>query len=39
MDETMTLIFTGVGGLLALLCAYGAFKMDRKLFLSGYFFE
>ena len=35
MDETMTLIFTGVGGLLALLSAYGAFKMDRKLFLSG----
>jgi len=31
----MTLIFTGVGGLLALLSAYGAFKMDRKLFLSG----
>ena len=35
MDETMTLIFTGVGGLLALLSVYGAFKMDRKLFLSG----
>ena len=35
MDDTMTLIFTGVGGLLALLSAYGAFKMDRKLFLSG----
>ena len=35
MDETMTLIFTGVGGILVLLSVYGAFKMDRKLFLSG----
>ncbi|MGZ3757788.1 MAG: hypothetical protein ACXVAY_20185 [Mucilaginibacter sp.] len=35
MDKTAELIFTIIGGALTLLTVYGAFKADRKLFLSG----
>lgn len=35
MNPTVELIFTIVGGALVLLTVYGAFKLDRKLFLSG----
>jgi hypothetical protein len=35
MDKTIELIFTIYGGALTLLTVYGAFKADRKLFLSG----
>ncbi len=35
MDSTVLWIFTIAGSALTLLCLYGAFKADRKLFLSG----
>jgi hypothetical protein len=35
MDKTIELIFTIYGGALTLLTVYGAFKANRKLFLSG----
>ncbi len=38
MNPTMTMIFTVVGGALVLLSLYGAAKMNRKLFLSGFCF-
>jgi hypothetical protein len=35
MDSTVLWIFTIAGSALTLLCLYGVFKADRKLFLSG----
>ena len=35
MDSAINLIFTVVGGILALLTLYGAFMAHRKAFLSG----
>lgn len=35
MNPTMLLIFTIVGAALVLLCAYGAFSKNRRLFLAG----
>ena len=35
MDSTTELIFTIAGGALTLLCLYGAFTGNKKLFLSG----
>jgi hypothetical protein len=38
MNPTIQLIFTVVGGALVLLSIYGALKLDRRLFLSGFCF-
>jgi hypothetical protein len=38
MNPTMTIIFTVAGGALVLLSLYGAAKMNRKLFISGFCF-
>jgi len=35
MDSTVLWIFTIAGSALTLLCLYGVFKADRRLFLSG----
>jgi hypothetical protein len=38
MNPTILLIFTILGGALVLLSAYGALKLDRRFFLSGFCF-